>query len=61
MARRGCYASPAGAYSVARVRYSFYVHRTAPRWRLVIAESWAFPERTTHIGEIGRASCRERV
>jgi hypothetical protein len=36
-----------GAYSVARVRYSFFVHRTAPRWRLVIAESGSFPERTT--------------
>jgi hypothetical protein len=29
------------------VRYSFFVHRTAPRWRLVIAESGSFPERTT--------------
>ena len=34
-------------YSVASVRYSFFVHRTAPRWRLVIAESGFFPERTT--------------
>jgi hypothetical protein len=34
-------------YSVASVRYSFFVHRTAPRWRLVIAESGSFPERTT--------------
>lgn len=33
-------------YSVASVRYSFFVHRTAPRWRLVIAEAVAFPERT---------------
>lgn len=32
---------------VADVRYSFFVHRTAPRWRLVIAESGSFPERTT--------------
>jgi hypothetical protein len=29
------------------VRYSFFVHGTAPRWRLVIAESQPFPERTT--------------
>jgi hypothetical protein len=35
------------ADSVAGVRYSFFVHRTAPRWRLVIAESGSFPERTT--------------
>ena len=33
--------------TVASVRYSFFVHRTAPRWRLVIAESGPFPERTT--------------
>jgi hypothetical protein len=39
--------SSIGAYSVASVRYSFFVHRTAPRWRLVIAESGSFPERTT--------------
>jgi hypothetical protein len=29
------------------VRYSFFVHRTAPRWRLVLPESGPFPERTT--------------
>lgn len=29
------------------VRYSFFVHRTVPRWRLVLAESGFFPERTT--------------
>ena len=33
--------------TVASVKYSFFVHRTAPRWRLVIAESGSFPERTT--------------
>jgi hypothetical protein len=36
-------------YSVVSVRYSFFVHRTAPRWRFVIAESGsayhAHPER----------------
>ena len=26
------------ASTVPSVRYSFFVHRTAPRWRLVIAE-----------------------
>lgn len=29
------------------VRYSFFVHRTVPRWRLVVAESGPVPERTT--------------
>jgi hypothetical protein len=46
-ARRARSALTSGAGSVARVRYSFFVHRAAPRWRLVIAESGAFPERTT--------------
>jgi len=39
--------APPSAVSVLAVRYSFFVHRIAPRWRLVIAESGAFPERTT--------------
>lgn len=32
------------------VRYSFFVHRTVPRWRLVIPKAGSFPERTTADG-----------